>query len=56
MIEKELREQLTGIQSETIVFGASFVALAAALAAAATLWILAQPEMVREALAEMLRL
>ena len=56
MIEKELREQLTQIKSETIVFGGGFIALAVGLAVAATLWILAQPDSVREALADMLRL
>ncbi len=56
MIEKELREQLIQIKSETIVFGGGFVAIAVGLAVAATLWILAQPDAVREALAEMLRL
>lgn len=56
MIEKELREQLTQIKSETIVFGGGLIALAVGLAVAATLWILAQPDSVREALADMLRL
>ncbi len=56
VIEKELREQLAPIKSETVVFGVSLVGAALGLGAAAILWMLAQPEGVREALAEMLRL
>ncbi len=54
-IEKELREQLAPIKSETVVFGVSLVASALGLAMAAVLWMIAQPDAVRQALAEMLR-
>ncbi len=56
MIEKELREQLTQVESESVVFGSGLIAAAIALAAASVMMIVAQPEAVREALAEMLRL
>lgn len=56
IIERELREQLVPIKSETVVFGVTLIALASGMALAAAVWMIAQPEAVREALAEMLRL
>ncbi len=54
-LEKKLREQLKEIKSETVVFGVSLITVSVLLAAAAVLWILAQPNDVVDALTEMMR-
>ncbi len=56
MLEKELREQLAAMRSETVVFGVALVTAALALATISTVWIVAQPEVARQALANLLRL
>ncbi len=56
MLEKELGEQVSAMRSETVVFGVALIASAAALGLTATVWIVAEPLVAREALANLLRL
>ncbi len=55
ILEKELREQLKGIQSQTVVFGVSLVTAALGLAIVSILWMVARSTEVANALADMLR-
>lgn len=56
VFEKELREQLGNMRSETVVFGVAMLSIAFLLAIASVTWIVNQPDNVRQALADMLRL
>lgn len=56
IIEKELREQLATMRSETVVFGVALVSAAIALASFSIIWMIRQPDVVREVLADMLRM
>ncbi len=56
MLERELRQQLAPIKSETVVFGVALFATASGLALISVWWSLARADAVREALVEMLRL
>ncbi len=56
LLERELREQLATMRSETVVFGVTLVMAALAMATISIIWILRQPDSVRKTLADMLRL
>jgi uncharacterized membrane protein len=56
LLEKQLRQQLGAIRSETVVFGVTLVMASLVLAAISIIWMVNQPEAVREALADMLRI
>jgi hypothetical protein len=56
LVERELRQQLAPVKSESVVFGVSLLVAAISMAVVAVWWSVSQPEAVREALAEMLRL
>lgn len=56
LVERALREQLSTMRSETVVFGVALVSVAMALAVLSVMWMVRQPEALRQALADMLRL
>lgn len=56
LLEKELREQLGTMRCETVVFGVALLMAALTLATVSIAWIIYQPEIVRDSLANMLRL
>jgi len=55
-IEKELREQLSTMTSRTVVFGVALISTALLLASVSIVWLLNQPDVVRQSLADMLRI
>lgn len=56
LLEKELREQLSTMRSQTVVFGVALVSIAILLATVSVIWMVNQPDSVRQALADMLRI
>ena len=56
LVEKELREQLSTMRSETVVFGVALVSAAITLAAISVIWVVNQPDVVRAALTDLLRI
>lgn len=56
LLEKELREQVAAMRSETVVFGVALIAAAVSLALVSIIWVVAEPVVVRESLANLLRL
>lgn len=56
LLEKELREQVAAMRSETVVFGVALITAAVSLALVSIIWVVADPVVVRESLANLLRL
>ncbi len=56
IVERELREELSKMRSETVVFGVALISMAVLLAVVSVVWVVRQPEVVRQVLTDMLRL